>query len=197
MRAGMMKGKAQPATKAVHSKCQNSSLPSSISVRMKTSFATISDWPTMTSCRRSTRSVIAPPTIEAKIMGTATTKLMYASDVAVPVRSQASSVRVSICPFMAMKKAALPKNNQRNWEIEKTAKAPEACLLASADWPLASDGSLGEEEEEFMREPRLKKKRRVYRLARPFTSGAPRVSALAPNSGRSSTQATLCWPETQ
>jgi hypothetical protein len=58
---------------------------------------------------------------------------------------------------MAMKKAALPKNSQRNWEIEKTAKAPEACLVASADWLEASDGSLGEEEEEFMREPRLKK----------------------------------------
>jgi hypothetical protein len=59
---------------------------------------------------------------------------------------------------MAMKKAALPKNNQRNWEIEKTAKAPEACLVESADWLEASDGSLGEEEEEeFMLEPRLKK----------------------------------------
>ena len=127
----MINGKAQPATKAVQSKCQNASLPDNNRARIKSSLQVIRHWPMMTNWRRSTRSVMAPPTSDTKIIGTATTRLMYASDWAEPVRSQARIVRVSIWPCMAKKKATLPKNSQRNSGIDSTEGA--LALLAAGD----------------------------------------------------------------
>ena len=50
--------------------------PKNQDIKINSSFAVIRPCPTTTSWRRSTRSVMAPPTNEAKIIGTATTKLI-------------------------------------------------------------------------------------------------------------------------
>jgi len=122
IRAGIMKGNAQPATKAVQSICQNSSRPSNKSVNRNNSFAMISDCPKINNFLLSTRSVTAPPIREAKIIGMAIIRFIYARAIASPVSSQARSERVSICPCIARKNDRFPKNNHRNCGILKTAK---------------------------------------------------------------------------